>query len=110
MYGAEGRNLGVEVDTPGWYKWLEAPTTSSFAYPIFDPELGYIKGWMTVRKEGRRRGGTYWTVYRREGRRVRKIYLGRSATITQARLAAIAWELCLEERKRKAMGESKTRD
>ena len=43
---------------------------------------GSIAGFMTVRKEGRRRGGWYWTVYRRAGGRLRKVYLGRSAAVT----------------------------
>jgi hypothetical protein len=102
VYGPHARSLGIQLDTPAWYGWLEAPTTSSFAYPIFDPALGYIRGWMTVRKERRRRGGMYWTVYRRDGQRVHKIYVGRSAAVTHARLAAIAWELCLAQRKRTA--------
>ena len=46
------------------------------------------------RKERRQRGGVYWSGYRRQGRRLRKHYLGRSAELTQARLAQVAalWE------------------
>jgi len=83
----------IRLDTPAWLAWLEQPTTTRFAYPLFDPARGYIIGRMTVRKERRQRGGSYWTVYRRAGRQVRKVYLGSSACVTHARLEAIATAL-----------------
>ena len=48
---------------------------------------------MTVRKERRQRGNTYWTVYRRQGPRLHKIYVGSSVRLTQAHLAQIAQRL-----------------
>ena len=45
---------------------------------------------MTVRKERRARGGTYWTAYWWVGGRLRKTYLGRSPAVTSARLRAVA--------------------
>ncbi len=45
---------------------------------------------MTVRKERRQRGGGYWSVFRRCGCKLRKVYLGRSAAVTRARLQLIA--------------------
>jgi len=86
----------IRLDSPAWFAWLEAQTTQRFAYPLFDPRVGYIVGVMTVRKEARQRGGWYWSVYRRAGAGMRKVYLGRSATVTQARLAAIATDLLAE--------------
>lgn len=86
----------IRLDSPAWFAWLEAATTTRFAYPIYDSRCGYIVGVMTVRKERRARGGWYWTVYRRVGAKLRKHYLGRSATVTQARLAAIAADLLAE--------------
>ncbi len=83
----------IRLDTPAWFVWLEAPTTVSFSYPIFDPRQGYIVGFMTVRKERRQRGSQYWAAFRRQGARVCKIYLGCSASITQARLESIAAQL-----------------
>ena len=80
----------VVLDTPAWVGWLEAPTTASFAYPVVDPSRGYIVGVMTVRKEGRQRGGFYWSAYRRQGGRVRKVYLGSAASLTRARLDEVA--------------------
>jgi hypothetical protein len=78
------------LDTPAWQVWLEAPSTRSFAYPIYDSQGGYIRGFMTVRKEPRARGEQYWVAYRRAGGRLRKIYLGRAAQVSQQHLAATA--------------------
>ncbi len=66
----------VPLGTPAWLSWLEAATTSRFTYPVYDGRVGYIVGFMTVRKEVRQRGGSYWTVYRRQRGRVRKVYVG----------------------------------
>jgi len=52
--------------------------------------VGYVVAMMTVRKERRTHGGAYWTAYRRADGRLRKIYVGRTPAVTQARLAAIA--------------------
>ncbi len=90
LYDPATPTRGIRLDTPAWLAWLEAPTTTRFTYPLFDPAVGYVVGFMTVRKERRQRGGAYWTAYRRAGSRLRKVYLGRSATVTQARLQAIA--------------------
>jgi hypothetical protein len=80
----------ITLDTAAWFAWLAAPTTTSFAYPVFDASCGYIVGVMTVRKEGRQRGGCYWSAYRRQGGRLRKVYLGPTAAITRTRLATVA--------------------
>jgi hypothetical protein len=80
----------IRLDTPAWDSWLSAPTTRRFAYPIYDERVGYIRGWMTVRKERRSRGTHYWVAYRRVGKRLCKIYLGRSGQITQSQLEGVA--------------------
>jgi len=84
---------GPELDSTAWFTWLDAATTTSFAYPIDNAAQGYIEGWMTVRKERRQRGGVYWTVYWHVGGRMRKAYVGRAAAVTDARLRAIAADL-----------------
>jgi hypothetical protein len=81
---------GIGLSTPSWQAWLEAPSTFSFAYPIYDGRVGYIRGFMTVRKERRERGSCYWVAYHRAGERVRKIYMGRTAHLTQQQLAVTA--------------------
>jgi hypothetical protein len=83
----------IPLDSPQWFAWLEAPTTTSFTYALFNRQQGYIDGFMTVRKEQRQRGTSYWSAYRRAGPRVRKIYLGRSLLLTQAHLEAVATRL-----------------
>lgn len=80
----------IQLDTRAWFAWLEAPTTTSFSYALFNRTRGYIDGFMTVRKERRQRGTTYWSVYRRQGHRLRKVYVGASSALTQARLEQIA--------------------
>ena len=81
---------GIRLDGPELVEWLEQPSTLSFAYPIYDSQMGYIRGWMTVRKERRVRGSHYWVAYRRSGGRLRKIYLGQSGQLTQRQLAVTA--------------------
>jgi len=83
----------VQLDTPAWFAWLAAVTTTRFSYPLYDRELGYIVGWITVRKEQRQRGGGYWVAYRRLGGQVCKVYLGSSGAVTAQRLQAIACRL-----------------
>ena len=84
----------IPLDSPAWFAWLAAPDNVCFTYALLSHRLGYIYGFITVRKERRQRGGVYWSGYRRQGRRLRKHYLGRSAELTQARLAQAAalWE------------------
>ena len=48
---------------------------------------------MTVRKETRQRGTLYWSVYRRQGAALRKLYLGSSAALTLDKLEEIALRL-----------------
>ena len=93
VYDPIGPDGTVQLDTPAWFAWLAAETTTRFSYPLFDPQVGYIVGWMTVRKEQRQRGGHYWVAYRRVDGQVRKVYLGRSDTVTSQRLHASAYRL-----------------
>ncbi len=83
----------IHLDTPAWFDWLEAPTTTRFSYALFNRARGYIDGFMTVRKERRQRGGTYWSVYRRQGPRLRKLYIGPSAALTAQQLEQFAARL-----------------
>ena len=83
----------IYLDTFAWFAWLEAPTTTRFSYALFNRAQGYIDGFMTVRKERRQRGMTYWSVYRRQGPHLRKVYVGPSTALTQARLEQIAAQL-----------------
>jgi hypothetical protein len=80
----------IYLDTLAWFTWLEAPTTTRFSYALFNRAQGYIDGFMTVRKERRQRGAAYWSVYRRQGQRLRKVYVGPSTALTHTRLEQIA--------------------
>ena len=80
---------GPRLDTPAWTAWLDDPATTSFAYPVYNHARGYIEGFMTVRKEGRQRGGVYWTAYWRVNGRLCKVYLGCATVVTKARLDAV---------------------
>jgi hypothetical protein len=96
VYGPGLPSQGIRLDRPAWFAWLTEPTTTSFSYPLYDRRCGYISGFMTVRKEPRQRGGAYWTAYRRQGGRLRKIYLGTASGLTQARLDTVAATLLHE--------------
>ena len=93
----DGTERAIRLESTLWWAWLERATVRSFAYPIYDAQVGYIRGFMTVRKEQRERGSDYWMAYRRVGGRLRKIYLGRSAELTQRQLAAIAERFLIME-------------
>ena len=89
----------IRLESSAWWGWLELPSTRSFAYPIYDEQVGYIRGFLTVRKETRVRGGYYWVAYHRIGGRLRKLYLGRTSQLTHQRLAASAERFLAMERR-----------
>lgn len=93
VYDPMGPDGNVQLDTPAWFAWLAAETSRRFSYGLFDREVGYIVGFMTVRKERRQRGGQYWVAYRRVGGQLRKVYIGSSRAVTAQRLEAIAYQL-----------------
>ena len=90
---AQTHERTIHLDSPQWFAWLDAPENEGFSYALHNHAKGYIDGFMTVRKERRQRGGVYWTAYRRQGRRLRKVYLGPSASVTMARLREVAARL-----------------
>lgn len=96
LYGPNLEQGSIRLDSAAWFSWLEQPATRSFSYALFDPRCGYIMGYMTVRKEARARGGWYWSVYRRRSGGVWKCYLGRSRSVTAARLEQVASSLLRE--------------
>jgi LuxR family maltose regulon positive regulatory protein len=82
----ERPTVQIRLDRPEWFAWLELATTRRFCYPVFDARVGYIVGFMTVRKERRARGGQYWVAYRRCQGRLRRVYLGASVRLTREAL------------------------
>ena len=93
VFGGELGAGYIQLDSAAWFGWLAAETTTRFSYPLFEPQVGYIVGFMTVRKEPRQRGGQYWVAYRRVGGQLRKVYIGSSRAVTAQRLEAIAYQL-----------------
>jgi len=89
LYDPQHPDGSIQLDTPAWVAWLELERVRSFAYPVFDARCGYIAGYLTVRKERRQRGGSYWTVYRRSGGRLQKFYLGVAQHVTRERLVTV---------------------
>src|SRR5690349_9765811 len=82
------RTAGIDhvlrVGSADWFTWLEGAT--SFAY-------GGAGGRFTARKEQRQRGGWYWKAYRKLAGKLHRVYLGKTADLTAARLAAAATTL-----------------
>src|SRR5215210_2050113 len=77
----------IAVDSPAWAAWLEDWANRSFSFE--GPS-----GTFTARKE--RRSGSneeYWSAYRKQGGKLRKVYLGKAENLTLARLDAAATEL-----------------
>jgi hypothetical protein len=96
VYHPDLPNGRLRLDSPAWFAWLSAVSTTGFSYPLHDQRCGYIIGFMTARHEGRQRGGQYWSVYRRQGARLRKIYLGPPSAVTHARLEEVVATLLRE--------------
>ena len=85
-YQQDGQEQVLLVETTAWYAWLES--ASSFAFTS-------QAGTFTARKEraGNQRGGWYWKVYRTRRGKLTSLYLGKSETVTLARLQAVAQAL-----------------
>src|SRR5438876_366799 len=85
-YQRDGQEQVLLVETPAWYAWLES--ASSFAFTS-------QAGTFTARKEraGNQRGGWYWKAYRTRRGKLTSLYLGKSETVTLARLQAVAQAL-----------------
>ncbi len=86
VYQQDGDAQALAVGTAAWYSWLE--TASSFAF------VGNC-GTFTARRErsGHKRGGWYWKAYRKQHGKLSSRYLGKSETVTLARLQAVAQDL-----------------
>src|SRR5215472_14942690 len=87
-----GENSSYPVspeDAPGFLRLVDG--SSSFAFQG-------KHGRLTLRKESRLHGEGYWYAYRSQGRRTRKKYLGRTPSLSIARLEEIAEALNAEPR------------
>src|SRR5947209_16131363 len=86
VYRQDGQDLLLPVDTAAWFAWLETASTFSFVSET---------GRFTARREqaGHKRGGWYWKAYRKRHGKLSSCYLGKSETITLARLQTAAQAL-----------------
>src|SRR6266487_4166326 len=83
VYRQDGQEQVLTVDTAAWFAWLETASTFSF---------GSSEGLFTARREqaGHKRGGWYWKAYRKQQGKLSSRYLGKSETLTLARLQTVA--------------------
>jgi predicted ATPase/DNA-binding CsgD family transcriptional regulator len=90
IYQLDGRTQEILLETSEWYAWLELASTFTFRS---------ASGTFTARKEraGNKRGGRYWKAYRKREGKLLSAYLGKSETLTNQRLHAIAATLNEEE-------------
>jgi len=79
VYEEGGEARAVGVGEAGWYAWLAG--ARAFAYR--GPGGAYAA----------REAGGYWTGYRKWGGRMRRVYLGKGAALTRARLEEAAARL-----------------
>ena len=86
VYRQDGQEQVLTVDTAAWFAWLETASTFSFVSE---------EGSFTARREqaGHKRGGWYWKAYRKQHGKLSSRYLGKSETITLARLQTVAQAL-----------------
>src|SRR5437660_2213472 len=86
VYRQDGQEQELIVDTAAWFAWLETASTFSFVSE---------EGLFTARREqaGHKRGGWYWKAYRKQHGKLSSRYLGKSETITLARLETAAQAL-----------------
>ena len=86
VYQQDGQDLLLPLDTAAWFAWLETASTFSFVSE---------EGRFTARREqaGHKRGGWYWKAYRKQHGKLSSRYLGKSETITLARLQTVAQAL-----------------
>src|SRR5215472_11491915 len=86
VYQQGGQEQVLTVGTPSWFAWLETASTFSF---VSERDL------FTARREqsGHKRGGWYWKAYRKQHGKLSSRYLGKSETLTLARLQAVAQAL-----------------
>lgn len=75
----------LSLDSPAWFAWLEKATRFYYIaqYPAYR---------LTVRKE-KRRQTAYWFAYVKRDGKLHNAYLGKSATLTQQKLEAVAIRL-----------------
>ena len=80
----------IALDSPEWFAWLADDQHRSFHF-------AHPAGECTARKERKQRGDWYWVAYRHAHGKLLKTYLGKSETLTEARLCAAVRDLAERE-------------
>src|SRR5712675_2477793 len=82
-YQRDSQPAQVEVNSSGWYGWLETASTFTFRS---------VYGSFTARLEraGNKRGEPYWRAYHKRNGKLHRAYLGKSQQLTLERLQAVA--------------------
>lgn len=83
MHGQRQQSFRQQ-DEPAWLAWVQEHATFAFQGQ---------EGHLSLIKEARPHGSSYWYAYRRQAGHTRKCYLGSSAKVTFAHLEQIAREL-----------------
>ena len=73
----DSRPLNIVPESPDWFVWLDHVSSFTFSGPA---------GHYTARKETKQRGDQYWYAYLTAGDKRSKTYLGKTSTLTLARL------------------------
>ncbi|HEU4322234.1 MAG TPA: LuxR C-terminal-related transcriptional regulator [Roseiflexaceae bacterium] len=89
VWREQGAARTLAVGSVGWFDWLAEARCFGF--------VG-AGGSFTAHRERYQRGGWYWRAYRRQGGRLRRVYLGKPAALTLARLEEAARALAQQGR------------
>ncbi len=76
----------IDIGSAAWYAWLSDETHRSFHFT-------HPSGDFTARKERKQRGQWYWIAYRQVHGKLYKAYLGKSETLSEDHLCAVAQTL-----------------
>jgi LuxR family transcriptional regulator, maltose regulon positive regulatory protein len=79
VYQLDGRTQEIMLETSEWFTWLGKSSMFTFHSST---------GTFTARKEraGNKRGGWYWKAYRKHKGKLFSTYIGKSESLTLARL------------------------
>jgi LuxR family maltose regulon positive regulatory protein len=84
-----GVDTPIALDCPAWFAWLADDRHRCFHF-------AHASGGFTARKERKQRGQWYWVAYRQVCHKLHKTYLGKTETLTEARLSAASQYLAKE--------------
>jgi LuxR family maltose regulon positive regulatory protein len=97
VWNAQKGSYEVHAIRPRIFSWLAITPDSARWFELLQQSPSFHfhgqHGRFTARKEKRARGGVYWIAYRHMQGKLRKKYIGPTASVTIARLEEIAGDL-----------------